>query len=79
MEHASKGEPDMTDTSTELDGIMRDLGLDCADVARELNVPIETVRDWASADDNDRPRMPETELRLLRYSLMTENRRYFLF
>lgn len=69
----------MTDTSNELDGIMHDLGLSCADVARELNVPIETVKDWASTDGNDRPRMPESELRLLRYSLMTENRRYFLF
>ena len=69
----------MSKTNSELDKVMHDLELSCADVARELNLPIETVEGWASPDSDTRPSMPESELRLLRYSLMSENRRYFLF
>ncbi len=69
----------MSATNTKLDGIMHDLGLSCADVAQELNVPLETVEGWTCADRNQRRSMSESELRLLQYSLMSENRRYFLF
>jgi len=69
----------MRDTNSELDRIMRELGLSCGDVARELNVLLETVEHWVAADRDKRLPMPESELRLLQYALMTENRRYLLF
>lgn len=69
----------MSDANSELDRIMREQGLSCGDVARELDVLLETVQHWVAADRNERLPMPESELRLLQYALMTENRRYFLF
>ena len=69
----------MSDTNSELDRVMREQGLSCADVARELNILLETVENWVAADRDKRLPMPLSELRLLQYSLMTENRRYFLF
>lgn len=73
------GDPSMSDTNAELDRIMRDLALDCSDVARELNVPLDRVMAWTSTDTKRRSPMPESELQLLRFSVMSENRSYFLF
>lgn len=44
----------MSATNTELDGIMRVLGLSCADAVQELNIPLETVERWTCADRNQR-------------------------
>ena len=61
--------------------IMRDKNLSCADVAKVLNVPLETVESWTNFSDKNKTlvQMPELDLRMLQYSLMTENTRYHLF
>lgn len=61
--------------------IMRDKNLSCADVAKVLNVPLETVESWTNVSDKNKTlvQIPELDLRMLQYSLMTENTRYHLF
>lgn len=69
----------MSEPNDKLDQIMTELGLSCDDVAQVLNVPVTQVQAWLAVDGAQRLPMPESELRLLSYSLMTENRRYQLF
>lgn len=54
---------------------MRANDLSASEVAKELDVSQATVAAWATEAEADRVLMPETELRLLQYALMTENRR----
>ena len=53
--------------------------LSASEVAKELDVSQATVAAWATEAEADCLPMPETELRLLQYALMTENRRTHLF
>lgn len=70
----------MTSTSTELVQLMQDMHLNEADVARHLDVPLDVVNRWmmATADQPDSC-MPESELRLLKFALMSDNKRAHLF
>jgi len=67
-------------TNSELVQLMNNLPLSAAEVAKTLNVPLQTVYRWTTTDMN-KPNdlMPESELRLLKYSLMTENKNKHLF
>ncbi|MCU7942205.1 MAG: hypothetical protein KZQ87_05945 [Candidatus Thiodiazotropha sp. (ex Cardiolucina cf. quadrata)] len=71
----------MNTTNQDLRKIMHDKNLSCNDVAKVLDVPLETVETWTcSSEENGNPvKMPELDLRMLKYSLMTENTRYHLF
>ncbi len=69
----------MQDTNRVLRAIMQEHGLTFAQVARELDVSEATVEVWAAEDGAGVENMPETELRLLQYALMTENKRWHLF
>lgn len=70
----------MDRTNRDLLKIMNDLKLSCADVAGTLGLSLEQVRQWVAAPGSgDYRQMPESDLRLLQYSLMTENTRYHLF
>ncbi|MBT3094306.1 MAG: hypothetical protein AB2672_07855 [Candidatus Thiodiazotropha endolucinida] len=71
----------MNTTNQDLCKIMHDKNLSCNDVAKVLDVPLETVEAWTcSSEENGNPvQMPELDLRMLKYSLMTENTRYHLF
>ncbi|WP_316369594.1 hypothetical protein [Candidatus Thiodiazotropha sp. CDECU1] len=61
--------------------IMGDKNLSCTDVAKVLNVPLETVESWTILSEKNKTlvQIPELDLRMLQYSLMTENTRYHLF
>lgn len=70
----------MTSTNTELVQLMQDLHLNEADVARHLDVPLDVVNRWMKAPtDQPDSGMPESELRLLKFALMSDNRRAHLF
>ena len=65
----------------DLHNIMRDKNLSSADVAKVLDVSVETVESWITTPGSTKKlvQMPDLDLRLLQYSLMTENTRYHLF
>jgi transcriptional regulator with XRE-family HTH domain len=69
----------MHDTNRKLRDLMRANDLSASEVAKELDVSQATVAAWATEAETDRVPMPETELRLLQYALMTENTRAHLF
>lgn len=70
----------MTTVNIELIQLMKKHHLSTADVAKTLNVGIEMVDGWtASNSGKQSKKMPKEELRLLQYSLMTENLRSHLF
>ncbi|MCU7931000.1 MAG: hypothetical protein KZQ90_09380 [Candidatus Thiodiazotropha sp. (ex Codakia rugifera)] len=71
----------MSHTNQDLLKIMQDHKLSCADVAKALDVPLETVESWTRSQQacNSYLQMPEFDLKVLQYSLMTENTRYHLF
>lgn len=60
--------------------IMADRQLNVHDIAKQLGVESSVVERWiAFAENLDGDEMPESELRLLRYALMTDNKRKHLF
>jgi DNA-binding transcriptional regulator YiaG len=65
----------------DLHNIMRDKDLSSADVAKVLGVSVETVESWIITPGSTKKlvQMPDLDLRVLQYSLMTENTRYHLF
>ena len=70
----------MNQTNRELLRIMENLKLSCSDVATTLGLPLKQVEGWVAASDSaDYLQMPEFDLRLLQYSLMTENTQSHLF
>lgn len=71
----------MTSTNHELVQLMKDLRLNQADVARHLDVPLDVVNRWmdTTGDQDEQEGMPESELRLLKFALMSDNRRLLLF
>jgi transcriptional regulator with XRE-family HTH domain len=69
----------MQDTNRKLRDLMSANDLSASEVAKELDVSQATVAAWATEAEADCIPMPETELRLLQYALMTENRRTHLF
>lgn len=71
----------MNRTNQDILKIMHDHKLSCVDVAKTLDVPLETVESWTSSQQasNGYLQMPEFDLKMLQYSLMTENTRYHLF
>ena len=69
-----------THANQELLQIMQRHSLNHADISKALGVPVYTVESWTAAPGSARyDNMPPLELRLLQYSLMTENTRYHLF
>ncbi len=70
----------MADTNFEMVRLMKELQLSCADVAKHLDVPLDVVTRWTETDSNkDQEIMPEADLRLLKYALMSENKHSHLF
>ena len=53
------------------------LGVD--DLARQLGVAPTTARAWTLSEADGGTTIPDAELKLLQYALMTENRRRHLF
>jgi hypothetical protein len=67
-------------TNLDLIKIMSDLELSLDDVANALGLSKEQVKCWVAEPDSSGYRqLSESDLRLLQYSLMTENRQYHLF
>ncbi len=65
----------MSDTNQELLQLMKELCLSREEVSRFLSVPLLTVYQWTRTDGGKEPVfMPESELKLLKYSLMSENK-----
>jgi len=58
---------------------MQTNNLSASDFARELGVAQATVTAWTAETGVGGQPMPESELRLLQYALMTENTRVHLF
>ncbi len=70
----------MTDCNHELIQLMQELSLSTEQVAICLGVSLTTVSEWINTEAGTKPRpMPESELRLLKYALMTENKHTTLF
>lgn len=70
----------MPPTNRQLVRLMEEHGLSRADVAKKLNVSPELVGRWmVESNGSTLEIMPEAELRLLQYALMSENTRYHLF
>jgi len=65
------------DTNHRLQALMRANNLSASDVVEALDVAATTVTAWTEAATT--LPMPESELRLLQYALMTENKRAHLF
>ena len=59
--------------------IMQEHQLSVHDVALELGIAPAMVEAWMLGDGDGGEPMPESELRLLQFGLMTENKRYHLF
>ena len=65
----------MPNVNQELIQLMKELGLTREEVSRYLNVPLVTVYQWArTKGGKEQIVMPESELKLLKYSLMSENK-----
>ena len=70
----------MNQSNKELLKIMQDFELSAADVATALGLPLGQVEVWIAEPESDNyQEMSESELRLLQYSLMTENTLTHLF
>lgn len=70
----------MPNTNHELVLMMKDLHLSSLDIMTCLDVPLVKVIQWTAEDGNQVQQvMPEEELHLLKFSLMTENKRSQLF
>jgi len=70
----------MPPTNRQLVQLMEEHGLSRAEVARILDVSPELVSRWIVDNGSGSLEiMPESELRLLQYGLMSENKRYQLF
>ena len=70
----------MNQSNKELLKIMQEFELSSADVAKALGVPLQQVEVWIAApESNNYQEMSQSELRLLQYSLMTENTLTHLF
>lgn len=70
----------MVTNNTELNELMHRLKLSCEDVATTLNVPVGMIAHWSARKGSKHyMEMPDFELRLLKYALMTENKRKHLF
>jgi hypothetical protein len=70
----------MNYTNRELVQLMKELHISCVEVAKHLCVPVGLVTRWTASDGNeDQALMPPSYLHLLKYSMMTENRRTHLF
>lgn len=70
----------MSNTNHELVSMMKDLHLSSLDIMRCLDVPLLMVKQWTAEDGNlDQQEMPAEELHLLKFSLMSENKRSQLF
>ena len=70
----------MQDTNHRLQALMRANNLSASDVAQALDVAAATVTAWTAATEAAAALpMPESELRLLQYALMTGNKRAHLF
>lgn len=65
----------MSDVNQKLIQLMRERGLSREQVSRFLNVPLVTVYQWTRTEGGKKKIvMPESELKLLKYSLMSENK-----
>jgi len=70
----------MNKSNEELIQLMNELDLHREEVARLLNVPLVTVYQWTRTEGGrEQITMPESELKLLKYSLMSENKYSTLF
>lgn len=70
----------MTHCNSELIQLMHDLSLSSEEVAKYLGVSVNTVYGWTNTEGGGQQLpMPEAELRLLKYSLMSENKQTTLF
>ena len=65
----------MPEVNQELLQLMKELGLTREEVSRFLNVPLVTVYKWTRTEGGkEQIVMPASELKLLKYSLMSENK-----
>lgn len=69
----------MHDNSRILREIMKAHALGVDDIARQLGVASATARAWTLNEADGGASMPDAELKLLQYALMTENKRRHLF
>lgn len=70
----------MNKSNEELIQLMKELGLSLDEVSLLLNVPLVTVYQWTRVEHGkEQEIMPESELKLLKYSLMSENKYTTLF
>lgn len=70
----------MNKSNEELIQLMKELSLSREKVSQLLNVPLVTVYQWTRTEGGKKQEiMPESELKLLKYSLMSENRYTTLF
>lgn len=70
----------MASTNLELVQLMKELNLDQTDVARHLDVPLDVVNQWmVTSGQKKGDEMPESELKLLKFALMSDNRNTHLF
>ena len=69
----------MQDNTGILREIMRLHAIGVDDGARQLGVAPATARAWTLAEAEGGTSIPDAELHLLQYALMTENRRRYLF
>ena len=54
---------------------MKELGLSREEISQYLNVPLVTVYKWTRSEGGkEKVIMPESELNLLKYSLMSDNK-----
>ena len=65
----------MSDGNRQLILLMKELGLSREEISRYLNVPLITVYKWTRTEGGkEEVVMPESELKLLKYSLMSNNK-----
>ena len=65
----------MTNVNRELIHLMKELGLTREEVSRYLDVPLVTVYQWTRTEGGkEQIVMSASELKLLKYSLMSENK-----
>lgn len=69
----------MHDNTRILHEIMQTHALGVEDIARQLGVASATAQAWTLNDADGGLSMPDAELKLLQYALMTENKRRHLF
>lgn len=69
----------MHDNTRILREIMQAQALGVDDIAQQLGVAVATARAWTLNDADGGVSMPDAELKLLQYALMTENKRPHLF